>query len=134
MIALAAKQFRGVGSLTFDSDGKIVVGPLLARQYKVTQGARLGVYATTAQCKLARLDHLFRLVREKKLSWETRWKRTEPDPIWVYVILLEAQELVRGCEEMHCEEPTYIRHTDDHGGQFLLRDDWRLSAVIDWEL
>jgi aminoglycoside phosphotransferase (APT) family kinase protein len=35
---------------------------------------------------------------------------------------------------MNREQPTYIRHMDDHVGQFLVDRNGRLNAVIDWEL
>jgi hypothetical protein len=58
----------------------------------------------------------------------------DPDPIWYYVNYLEARELVRGCEEMNREGPTYLRHLDDHDGQFLTRWNGQLSAILDFEL
>lgn len=133
MTKMATKQYSGVGSLTFDAHGNIVVGPLLARHFKVTQGAKLGVYSTSVECKLARIAHLLRLVREKRMEWDGRWSTRERDPVWAYDVLLGAQELVRGCDDMNRQEPTYIRHMGDHVGQFLMAEDGHLDAVVDWE-
>lgn len=112
-----------------------MVGPLIAKQFTVTQGANLEVYRTSAECKLARIDHLLRLIRDKRLGWSGSLAGANPvSPVWRYIFLLEVRELVRGCEDMNREQPTYIRHMDDHVGQFLVDESGRLDAVIDWEL
>lgn len=134
MVKMSAQTYSGVGSLTFNAEGDIVVGPLMSRPFKATQGAKLSVYRTSAECKIACIDHLLRLVREKCLGWDPlrRWKKG-PDPIWHYVILLEMRELVNNCEEMNREQPTYLRHMDDHLGQYHFSEDGHITAVLDWE-
>lgn len=135
MVKMSSKTYTGVGSLTFDPAGEIVVGPLISRHFKVTQGAQLGVYRTSSECKIAQIDHLLRLVLEKRLGWDGRWRpELEMDPVWSYVSLLEIRELVSSCEDMNREQPTYLRHMDDHYDQILVKDDGHLGAIIDWEL
>ncbi len=137
MVNLASKSFQGIGSLCFDSD-KIVVGPLHNRHIFHYGAAHLGTYRTSAESKLACLNHLMRLVREKKLNWDARWHSTRStrglyDPVWTYVMFLEAQDLINTSEEMKSEEPTFLRHGDDHLGQLLFKENGSLAGVLDWE-
>lgn len=56
-----------------------------------------------------------------------------PDRLLTYLISLEMLALVAGCPEMAKAGPTYIKHSDDHLGNFLLKDDGSLAALVDWE-
>lgn len=135
MIQLAAKSFQGVGSLCYDANGDIIVGPLHTRHHFILRGAGLGSYKTSAQCKLAQVEYLMGLVRGRKLQWDLRWTRKRQlDPVWMYVLLLEARDIINGSEEMNLDQPTFLRHGDDHLDQLLVTDEGRLTAVLDWEL
>ncbi|BEJ17986.1 hypothetical protein CspHIS471_0702630 [Cutaneotrichosporon sp. HIS471] len=134
MVKISTKEFSGVGSLKFDMEQNIVVGPLVAKHFKRTELANLEVYRTSAECYLARIDNLLRLIREKTLGWASSWSKDDMStPVWRYIILLEVRDFVNGCEDMNREQPTYIRHKDDHVGQFLVNDSGRLDDIIDWE-
>jgi hypothetical protein len=137
MVNLASKSFQGIGSLCFDSD-KIVVGPLHNRHIFHYGAAHLGTYRTSAESKLACLNHLMRLVREEKLHWDSRWQggrgKSEYDPVWAYVMLLEARDIINDNEEMNTEQPTFLRHGDDHLGQILWKGDGSIAGLLDWEL
>jgi hypothetical protein len=141
MVQLSARAFSKVGSPTFDANGDITVGPLHSRHVSKYLAANLGSYRTSAECKLAQLDHLMRAVREKSLGWDDQWYqgdpkyRTEPwSPVWAYIMLLEARDIIQSNAEMNEEKATYLRHGDDHSGQFIFNDDGTLAGVIDWEL
>ncbi|BEI86949.1 hypothetical protein CcaverHIS002_0702950 [Cutaneotrichosporon cavernicola] len=134
MVKMSTREFSGVGSLKFDMEQNIVVGPLIAKQFKLTELANLEVYRTSAECYLARIDNLLRLIREKALGWASSWSKDDMStPVWRYILLLEVRDFVHGCEDMNREQPTYIRHKDDHVGQFLVNDSGRLDDIIDWE-
>lgn len=132
MTRMASKSYTGVGTLTFDSRGKIVVGPMRPVQIVNTYPAHLSVYSTSADCYTARIVHLLRLVRERLIGWDSR--RSSGDPVWDYVCLLEARELVRACPDLNRAQPTYIRHGDDHADQYLTNEKGHIKAIIDWEL
>lgn len=133
MVNMAAKTYTGIGTLTLNPEGETVVGPLLTPQIHLTHPAQIPVCGTSAENKIAQLDHLLRLVREKRLGWDaSRWGKC--DPVWFYVIYLEARELVRQCAEMNRSEPTYLRHIDDHWGQFLADKKGNVTGIIDFEL
>ncbi|BEJ17996.1 hypothetical protein CspHIS471_0702730 [Cutaneotrichosporon sp. HIS471] len=136
MAQLSTKSFQGIGSLCFDSKKDIVVGPLHTRHYFHYRAANLKVYSTSADSKLALLDHLMLLVRQKKLHWDSQWDgrtgRTR-DPVWAYVMFLEARDIINASVEMNTEQPTFLRHGDDHLGQFLWKEDGSIAGVVDWE-
>lgn len=76
-----------------------------------------------------------RLIRERKLQWDSRWDPDEQlDPVWLYILLLEARDIIVASDEMNMDQPTFLRHGDDHMNQFLVKDDGTLTAVLDWEL
>lgn len=136
MTKMSARSFSGVGTLTFAPNGDIVVGPLIPCSLYTSLPALHQVYATNAECNIARLDHLLHMVHKQLLGWDTRegfLDRTKRDPIWLYTTFLEAKRLVQGCEEMNRQEPTYLRHTDDHANQYLATSEGHLSSLIDWE-
>ncbi len=136
MSQISTISFSGVGSPTFDDNGKVVVGPLHTPHSAEHPADALGLYRTSAELKLALLEQNMRFVREKRRWWDWRWNtiRSQFDPVWAYIIYLEGREIVQSVAEMQVEEPTYLRHGDDHQYQFLLNDDGSLAGVIDWEL
>jgi hypothetical protein len=131
MTKMATKTYDGVGTLTFDAHGKIVVGPLRPVQLEAAYPALHKVYPTSAACYIARIDHFLRLVREGAYAWD-KHVRTR-DPVWTYVVLLEARDLIGRCQDLNRCEPTYIRHGDDHIEQFLTKGNGHLRAILDWE-
>jgi hypothetical protein len=136
MVQLSARTFGKVGSLTLDGED-VVVGPLRPAWLMEHAGARLGVYNTSAEAKLAQLNHKARLVCEGCLQWARPWSYLSEvvDPVWTYVLILEVIEYVRACPDMNKPQPTYLRHLDDRWGpNFLSRDDGSLAGVVDWEL
>jgi hypothetical protein len=133
MIKLSTKSYNGIGSLTFNSRGDVVVGPLLSSPINVFYPARLPVCTTSAQLRIAQLDYLLGLVRTKLLGWN-KALMLETRPLWTYIVYLEARDLVRGCTEMHLEQQTYLRHVDENDGQYLTRQNGKLSAFLDFEL
>ncbi len=133
MIKPWPKTYRGVGSLTLSASGEVIVRRFIPPFKYLTLSANIPVVTTSAQMRLAQLDHLLRLVWEKRLDWDRRLVE-DPNPIWSYANYLEARELVRGCEEMNREQPTYLRHLVDHDGQFLTQWNGQLSAILDFEL
>jgi aminoglycoside phosphotransferase (APT) family kinase protein len=94
------------------------------------------VYRTSAELRLSQLELNMRLVREKRQSWDWRWSpiRSNFDPVWAYIMYLEGRDIVQSLAEMHVEQPTYLRHGDDHRYQFMVKDDGSLAGVVDWEL
>lgn len=138
MTKLSARSFSGVGTLMFAPNGEdIVVGPLLDATLQLCLPAQLQVYATAAECYVARIDHTLHVVHKRLLGWDTRegflYRLCRGDPVWRYITLLEAKRLVQECEDMNRPQPTYLRHTDDHHGQYLATKEGHLSSVIDWE-
>ncbi len=139
MVKMSARSFNGVGTLTFDPRqlDEVVVGPLIQPQTHLLHPAQHSVYTTSAECYIPQLDYLMRLVRDGLRGWDIRegllWHAGNRDPVWVYLNLLEARELVRGCEEMNTPGPTYLRHTDDLAGQFFTTATGHITSLIDWE-
>jgi hypothetical protein len=137
MVKMSARSFTGVGTITVDPQSNdVMVGPLIQPNMNLIHPAQLDVYSTSAECHIARLDHLLHLVGEGLKGWNTGpgfLKKAGRDPVWLYLCLLEARELVVGCKEMNTPQPTYLRHTDDHPDQFFATADGHISALIDWE-
>jgi hypothetical protein len=137
MVQLAKRSFEGIGSLFNNAEGQVEVGPWNSRHINVFLTAGLTSYRTSAECKLAQIDHLLHLIRRKALGWDWRWHKTRKEdcnPVWGYALLLEAREYISESKEMNTEQPTYLRHGDDHEGQFLAAPSGELKAVIDWEM
>ncbi len=134
---LSKRSFEGIGSLRISTEGQVEVGPWNSRHVNVFLTAGLTSYRTSAECKLAQIDHLLHLIRRKALGWDWRWHKTRKadcNPVWGYALLLEAREYICESKEMNTEQPTYLRHGDDHEGQFLVGLSGDLKAVIDWEM
>jgi hypothetical protein len=136
LVQLSSESFNHIGSLCFNSNKKVVVGPLYNSAFSRFRTANLKPCRTSAESKLARLAHLMRLVREKKLRWDSRWDASgsEYDPVWAYVVFLEAGDIIQASEEMNAKQPTFLRHGDDHAGQLLFKKDGSIAGVLDWEL
>jgi hypothetical protein len=136
MAQLSAQSFEGVGSLCFDPNGQVHVGPLYTRHFFQYRTAHLTSYPTSAECKLAQLDHLMGLVHAKRLQWgmTPRHEEEDHDPVWAYVLYLEVRDIIIASKEMNEEQPTYVRHGDDHMSQYLCNEEGNLKAVLDWEL
>jgi hypothetical protein len=132
MTKMATKTYEGVGTLTYDTNNRVVVGPMLPVQMGDLYPAKLKVYATSAECYTARIDHLLRNIREKRRGWHPLYHPR--DPVWLYLSLLEAKELVAGCEDINRPEPTYLRHSDDHAAQYLTDSNGHIKAILDWDL
>nr|XP_031863149.1 uncharacterized protein CI109_001628 [Kwoniella shandongensis]KAA5530221.1 hypothetical protein CI109_001628 [Kwoniella shandongensis] len=126
MIKLDSLSFDKVGSLTFSTEGEIVVGPLIEREpHSHTEPYFIGPFNTAKEMFVAKMDVWMKETVEKK-------RYLPSEELVSYLMLLEARALVEGCKEME-QGPWYLKHTDERGDHFWANEKGELVNIIDWE-
>ena len=126
-LSLEKVTFAAVGSPTFDSNGKIIIGPIVTAFAPLAQPPYyLGPYSSPKRRYLAFFDMVMTAVLEN------RWCSPERS-VPTYQGMLEAKRLVEACKELEDTGPFYIRHGEAKCDHFLVDDEGHLTAMLDWE-
>nr|XP_019004622.1 uncharacterized protein I203_02742 [Kwoniella mangroviensis CBS 8507]OCF68083.1 hypothetical protein I203_02742 [Kwoniella mangroviensis CBS 8507] len=127
-IQLEKVQFDKIGSPSFDTSGKIMVGPLVEGEpTKAIPPYFDGPFTSLKERYLNVIDSKLRLLRNREL--------VGPDSeIYSYLVLLELREIVENVKELEKKKgPFYVRHADDHSDHCRATEDGEVMGVIDWE-
>jgi hypothetical protein len=121
MIGISNLPFKGVGQLTRNQSGKVVVGPM-AQQATSPGPWRLGPCGSLQEALFG--------------YWEEQFaasNKTGRARLRCYLSLLDKKRLIRSFGPLVKDpDTTYIKHPDEAIMQYFA-DKGRLSAVLDWE-
>jgi len=125
-ISLETVVYDSVGSLTFDQDGSIVVGPVINLDMINTEPPfHLGPFKSAKERYISLINHLLDLIAQDAYCAPSQ-------SLPMYLALLEARSLVRDCKDMD-EGAAYICHGEPKGDHVLVNEKGDITAVIDWE-
>jgi hypothetical protein len=111
--------FSGVGTLTPAGEP----GPILH-----PNGSNLGPFRSLAEYHIASIDRAL-----AGFHHGTHDHQRPRDILQTYLFNLEVRALV-AADPNFAAQPTYLRHNDSHGGNWLVREsDGSLAGLIDWE-
>ncbi|KAI8951774.1 hypothetical protein F4801DRAFT_589433 [Xylaria longipes] len=103
---LGKHPFCNIGSLQFDPDGAVKIGPIAsdrtANLELITDGQPFSNYSVDAYLKFKYLEEQVKAGR-----WLKKW-----------------QDLHSG--------PFFLKHMDDKGDHILVNDDFKITGIIDW--
>ncbi|WWC99070.1 hypothetical protein V866_005964 [Kwoniella sp. B9012] len=121
-------KFDKVGSITCQKDDTgFEVGPIIDRYpYHSVQPYFLGPFHTSADRWIATIEARIQMILERRYC-------SHESQLWMYLALLEAKELVRGCDEMRRPGPFFIKHDDDEYDHIRANEAGEVTGVIDWE-
>jgi hypothetical protein len=127
-MSLEKITFPSIGSPTFDSDGKVIIGPIITVFAPLAQTPYyLGPFSNPKERYLAFCD----MVMDAVLG--DRWCSPEKS-VSTYQAMLEAKRLVQACKELGEDiGPFYIKHGEPKCDHFLLDDQGDITAMLDWE-
>ncbi|WWC60077.1 uncharacterized protein I303_102640 [Kwoniella dejecticola CBS 10117] len=129
-ITMEKVKFDMVGSLAHSDDEReamIHVGPLIERHPAFTTPPYFqGPFRTAKNRWVASIDKRL----ERILAGVECQPRTE---IVLYLIYLEAKQLVEGCAELEDIGPFYIKHDDDRFDHIRANPDGEVTGILDWE-
>lgn len=127
-LTLEKVHFDTVGSLHFDpvDNNKFIIGPVVEFDPQTGEPPFYkGPYKDAA-------DHYadyFDTAMKQIVAGTRSWPQFDLDH---YLISLEARSLVVACEELRVG-PWYMKHADDRGDHFLVREDGSVAGVLDWD-
>lgn len=126
-ISLSNLSFDQVGSLTFDEEGKVIIGPVMEH---FALDPKAPFYHGPFKTAQDRYIDLFETIMKHIVNGD--WCTSPSDTVHEYLTFLEAKTLVEGCEELG-RGPYYLQHGDPSCYQFLSHPGGELTAVLDWE-
>lgn len=127
-VKLAGVHFDKVGSLYLDRCGDFIVGPECTPQPQGdrTESRFLGPFHNAKQRYLALIDDMLDTIRAG------RYHGNPTTMLHTYLAYLAVRKLVDQCDEME-QGPWYPVAGEAKADQWIFRDDWTLSGVVDWE-
>jgi hypothetical protein len=127
-LTLERVSFDAVGSLHFDPDvpKKIVVGPVMDT---VPQLGRTPFFRGPYKTAKERYVDFFDTALKQIIAGTRALAKHNVDD---YLIAMEIRSLVSQCKELE-DGPWYMKHGEDKGDHFMLREDGSVSGVIDWD-
>lgn len=126
-IQLSNFTFEGIGGLYQDkTTGNVFVGPLTHHQLAKSSSPHFpGPFKTNRDRFLSQIDEVLECYFEGN--------RLSRVPARDGIVLLWMRDLVKNYEPFNKEEPTYIKHADDHGSHILLDESGNITGLIDWD-
>jgi hypothetical protein len=124
LITLSLTPFTGgIGCLLEDG----TVGPHHAQTFHTdTPPHAYGPYRTMRELYLTHIQHVLEDIESGK--------EDKKEAVAMYVGHLELREIVEACEEFaKSETHFYFTHADSRPSQFLVDNNGRLTAIVDWE-
>lgn len=125
-VELFALTFDRVGSVTFDDESEIIVGPIVSSWLVSAEPPfHFGPYMTARQYYLSHFRRLLASLATYDFCAPSGCLRR-------YLNLLEIIELVEGCDELD-QGPWYLMHNESKGDHMLVSPTGELNGVIDWD-
>jgi len=127
LCTLQMHPFEKIGSLLFQSNGEISVGPIT--------GDRTGTFSQMGPFRNAR--EYYSTLAEKYLEMISDGQLFSAYPANAYLIFKYLKQLAESgrwnaFESSLDEGPFFLKHMDDKGDHILVDDDFNITGVIDW--
>lgn len=125
-MSLEQATFDSVGSITLDSRGKIVIGPITGRFIqRRTPPFYSGPFPSATDRYLDHFDTMLEQLRSRDRGLPGRAPLD-------YLAALELRTLEAGCVEMK-QGPWYVKHGHDRGDHYRFDAKDEVVGVVNWE-